>query len=960
MLRIPSATYRLQFNQYFTFKQALELIPYFKELGISDYYSSPIMKAEPGSLHGYDVLDYTQVNPEIGTEEEFGHLALALQEQEMGFVLDIVPNHMCISQPGNRWWTDVLENGPSSLYARYFNIVWKPPKAELRNKILLAVLGQQYGKVIENQELNLAYEGGAFFVEYGGSHFPINPRTWNVILKPVVQLAEKELGENHPDILEIQSILTAIDHLPSLSDRDPEKIKERNREKEIVKKRLSSLLDNQPAILKAVQDSLRSLNGVKGDPHSFDRLEELLKSQAYRLSYWRVTNDEINYRRFFDVSKLASIRVEDEEVFSAVHELVFKWIKQKWVTGLRVDHVDGLFDPEYYLQRLQQGCWEASTGEKIADANRCFYVLVEKILVGKEQLRSQWPVYGTTGYDFLNLVNGLFIVQDHGASIQLIYDHFIGRHEDLMEIIYICKKLILIASMSSELHILARHLEEVSEQHRWSRDFTLESLRFALREMIACFPVYRSYIRAHEGQVSSEDRQYIISAIQQAKRLNPAIDLSIFDFIQSVLLLEDPVGLTNDQIAHRREFVMRFQQLTGPVTAKGFEDTAFYRTYPLVSINDVGMNPLTFGVSIDQFHEKNKERYEKWPHTLLATFTHDTKRSEDVRTRIDVLAEDPEGWKQALHRWREFNRDKKIVIDNREVPDSKEEYLLYQTLIGSWPLYPMDANARANYIDRIDQYMNKALKEAKFHTSWITPNEEYEKGIQSFIRKIFALDHAATFLKDFTDYMKPIVRAGLFNSLCQTLVKMTCPGVPDFYQGSELWEFTLVDPDNRRPVDYSSRQQLLYSLKEQAQQDSLSLVSHLIENLEDGRIKLYLTFQVLNFRLQHLSLFNEGNYLPIQVAGAREKHVIAWMRQKDHQQIVVVIGRWFTQLGDMASTLPLGPSIWQDTALLCSEFQPGPYRDVLTGQVWNFNQPSWQVAELFSKLPLVLLEKINQ
>lgn len=956
-LRIPSATYRLQFNYRFTLKQCIEFIPYFHELGISDLYSSPLVKSTPQSLHGYDIVDCNQLNPEIGSEEELEIMAKNLQALEMGLLLDIVPNHMSIAGSGNKWWQDVLENGPSSLYAKHFHIIWNPLKAELKNKILLAVLDQQYGKVIENQELKIVYEAGGFFIEYKGQRFPVNPRTWPVILTPVVNQLVPKMGENDPKLLELQSIITALDHLPAITEKDLEKCKERHREKEIIKKRLAILVEETPGIKEGVQTSMDDLNGQKGNPHSFDRLEELLKSQAYRLSFWRVTNEEINYRRFFDISHLISMRVENPETFEAMHDLILQYIRKKWVTGLRIDHVDGLFDPQSYFVKLQQACAQA-LGDPHEQTERHFYLIAEKVLGAHEQLRPQWLVFGTTGYDYLNLLNGLFVVKEHEEKMKQIYDRFIGHHDEMIDLFYICKKLILIVSMSSELHILARHLEEVCEQHRWSRDYTLETLRSALRDIIASFSVYRSYIRLGDSQIQEEDRVSITTAIQQAKRLNPASDPSIFDFIQSVLLLEDPPGLTEEQILHRRNFVMRFQQLTGPVTAKGEEDTAFYRYYPLASLNEVGMDPRGFGIDVSYFHEKNRERLEKWPHTLLATSTHDTKRSEDVRARINVLSEEPEEWQEALHRWHHLNHKSKGLIENKKVPDHHEEFLLYQTLIGSWPLYPMDAPARAQYIDRIEKYLIKAIKEAKVHTSWINPNEDYEKEIQEFVRRLLNLDPDNCFLKDFEQFISPIIKAGIFNSLSQTLLKMTTPGVPDFYQGSELWEFNLVDPDNRRPVDYSNRQNLLKMLKEKAAEDPTLLLTHLMETPEDGRIKLYITSQVLNFRRHHSLLFQQGAYIPLEIKGEKARHVVAFSRQKDEQKIIIAAARFYTQLCSINTVFPIG-KIWGNTEIILSPELEGNYREILSGLTFSSSHNCLALEQVFSKLPLVILEKVS-
>ncbi len=958
-LRIPCSTYRLQFNSLFTFKQALSLVSYFHELGISDLYASPLMKSKPGSSHGYDVLDCNQLNPEVGSEEEFEKWVTALQKKQMGLILDIVPNHMSIAGGRNKWWQEVLENGPSSLYAHYFDIVWNPPKAELKNRILLPILDQPYGKVIENQELKLLYLEGAFFVEYKGQQFPLNPLTYPLILNHALHFLGNELEDSHPDLIELKSLLTALHHLPSIEERKREKQQEKNREKEIIKKRLAHLVNHSSLIFQAIHRSLQLFNGQKGDPRSFDLLEELLKGQAYRLSFWRVTNDEINYRRFFEINELVSMHVEKEDVFAAMHEWVLKAIEKRWVTALRLDHVDGLLDPEQYFIRLQRLCAKAWKEKTESVSDRPFFLLLEKILGGEEWLPSQWPIFGTTGYDVLNLLNGLFVRQESREKMEESYHAFIGNQEEMNQTIYTCKKLILFISMSSELHLLSRHLEEISEQHRWSRDYTLEALRSALRDVIACFPVYRSYSRAEENEIRLEDWMFMTTAIRQAKRLNPARDPSIFDFIESVLVRQDPPGLTPKQIHYRRDFILHFQQLTGPVMAKGVEDTAFYRNYPLASLNEVGA-PEWFGVSLETFHQKNEERLEKWPHTLIATSTHDTKRSEDVRARLNVLSEDPVGWEQALLRWHLLNKTKKVSLDHRPVPDKNEEYLFYQTLIGTWPFEQGDLSAAIRYQERIEQYIKKAIKEAKIHTSWIYPNEAYEKGMSAFIRQVLEQTPDNLFIQDFEQFIQPIMRAGLFNSLSQTLLKLTIPGIPDFYQGSELWQLTLVDPDNRHPIDYSHRQQLLRELKEKGkgEEGRGELVTHLMETLQDGRIKLYLISQLLQYRNSHPVLFREGGYQPLAVKGERANHVMAFSRKKEQEQILIATGRFYLPLLRSAKD-PIG-KCWGETTLQLSSEYEGMYRDLLTGQTFLIEQKgAVAFQELFSKLPMVALEKLR-
>lgn len=943
---IPLATYRLQFNHQFTLQQAIELIDYWQELGITDLYASPLTKAKSKSLHGYDVIDHNQINPEIGTEEDFARLASLLKDKGMGFILDIVPNHMCIADPGNNWWRDVLENGPSSIYAGYFDITWDPPKLELKDKILLPILTKPLGRVIEDQELKIVYQEGAFFFDYNSILLPLNPKSWSSILKLIHPELVTQLKENDEDLLEFESILTALDHLPDLSERDPEKCKERNREKEIIKKRLSHLLEKNHLLQKSIQMALAKLNGTPGDPASFNQLELLLKEQAYRLSYWRLTNDLINYRRFFDINDLACLHMEKEEVLEATHSMIFKFIEKGWVTGLRIDHIDGLYNPQAYLKRLQEKQPQSFP----------LYVIVEKILVGQERLNPDWLVAGTTGYDYLNLVNGIFVVPEARSPMQLIYDQFIGYPNKLSVLVYECKKLILLVSMASELYTATRQLEEISEQHRWSYDYALEGLRSALRDVIACFPVYRTYINQEDQQVSKEDQKYIFKAITFAKRLNPASDHLVFDFIKSVLMLEDPPNLTPEQIRYRREFVLRLQQLTGPVMAKGFEDTALYRAYPLLSLNDVGMDAAKFGLDIEDFHAENQERAKHWPHTLSATSTHDTKRSEDVRARINVLSEIPKEWKEAIERWQNFNKSKKVELESCEVPDANEEYLLYQTLIGSWPC--VDLEDREASIDRIRNYMIKALKEAKIHTSWINPNEEYEQAVLKFIDRILDSKTDNPFLLDFQRFIFPLQKAGMLNSLSQLILKMTTPGIPDFYQGSELWQLTLVDPDNRQPVEYGKRQEILKSIQKSAEKNRVDLIENLSKSIEDGRLKMFIMWIVLNFRKNNASLFQEGKYIPLEVKGEKAKHIVAFSRTCGEQHCLVLVSRFFLELMKNNPEIP-SAEIWRNTFVQLPTSIQGNFRNIFDNHQINLkNTQELSVEHIFQHFPFAVFEKL--
>jgi len=587
---VPSSTYRLQLNLAFTFRQAASVVEYLHDLGITDCYTSPFLMAHPGSTHGYDVTDHTRFNPEIGSEEEFIAFAERLKRCAMGLVVDVVPNHMCITHPSNLWWWDVLENGPSSDYSAYFDIDWNPPKPELANKVLLPFLPDQFGLVLENQSIRAVYDAGVFSLDSLSTLYPLAPRSWGLLLERVLGKVRDQLPASDDHLLELESILTALSHLPPREVTDIAKVRERQREKEIIKRRLATLVESSDVTRTALNGVLAAINGTKGDPHSFDQLEKLLDDQAYRLSFWRVASDEINYRRFFDINDLAAIRVENSDVFATVHRIPFDLIQKGLVSGIRVDHPDGLFDPLKYFEDLQSQAPLPEEGPAIPSGNgarRRLYVAAEKILLKNEDLRPGWAIEGTTGYGFLNLLNGLFVDGSRKRVFQRLYRQFTGWSQSYADLIYESKRLVMQVSMSSELNVLSRRLDRISEQHRRSRDFTLESLRDALREVIACFPVYRTYIRGDTVRPDEQDERYIRAAIKTAKRRNPATSGSVFDFIQDLLLLKDPDSIGEPERAERRLFVMRFQQLTGPVMAKGLEDTAFYRYCPLLSLNEV-------------------------------------------------------------------------------------------------------------------------------------------------------------------------------------------------------------------------------------------------------------------------------------------------------------------------------------------------------------------------------------
>jgi len=838
--KIPIATYRLQFNKNFTFRQAREIVPYLDQLGISHAYASPYFQAGAESMHGYDITDHNKLNVAMGSREDYDAWIAELHSHGMGQIVDFVPNHMGINDPQNVWWQDVLENGPSSLYAPYFDIDWRPLKTDLHDKVLLPILGDQYGRVLERGELHVRFDAGSFSLNYFDHVFPIAPGTYRYIL----ELALENLAELRDEdfYAEFQSILTALEYLPRRTETDPERIKERAREKEIIKKRLERRCAEAPPVLRAIEKAVETINGHVGNPRSFDRLDELLNAQSYRLAFWRVAAEEINYRRFFDVNDLAAIRLELPEVFDATHKLLFELVAGGAVSGLRIDHPDGLYRPLEYFEKLQLRCAKALHIPLPIDG-RAIYLIVEKILSGDEQLPKNWPVHGTTGYDFANQVAGVLVDHNAEGAITKVFKRFIGHSLHFDHLVYAKKRLVMRISLANEVNVLGNMVDRLSEQNRWFRDYTLEALARAVRETIACFPVYRTYLEPGKP-VSPEDRAVIELAVAAAKRRNPAIEESVFNFLRDLLLFRFPENVDEEQRAAHAQFVLKFQQFTGPIMAKGVEDTVFYIYNRLAGLNEVGGEPHFFGLSVEAFHQRNLRRQRDWPNSLVATSTHDTKRSEDVRARMLAISEIPQLWGRSLQKWRTANRRFKKQIDESEAPDADEEYLLYQTLLGAWPInvdgVPA-ASVSTEFVSRIQGYMAKALKEAKLNTSWIQPNENWDNAMGDFVARILEKSPRNKFLPAFLPVAEEIARLGAINSLAQITIKFTAPGVPDVYQGTELWDDSLVDPDNRRPVDYARRRKMLKQVEHVPPSD-------LMRCWANGRIKLRLTHRLLHLR----------------------------------------------------------------------------------------------------------------
>ncbi len=947
--RVPLSTYRLQFHRGFTFGAARGIVDYLHELGISDCYASSYLKAVSGSPHGYDVADPTRLNPEIGTDEEYWAWIDALHIRGMGHVMDLVPNHMGIAKSANPWWLDVLENGPSSRFARFFDIEWYPVKDELADKILIPILGDQYGAVLERQELQLAYGAGAFFVRYHDQTLPIAPDTYAAVLEDAGLGWRRDVSPEDAD--ELQRILMSSSSLPARGDREPSAMAVRAQEKEIVKQRLAALADSSPGVAALIDGSVRRLNGVAGQPRSFDPLDRLLNMQSYRLAHWRVASEEINYRRFFDVNELAALRMEDPVVFDEVHRFAFDLVRKGAVTGLRIDHVDGLYAPGDYLRRLQERC-----GSVGGDP---FFIVVEKVLGAGEQLAGDWPVHGTTGYEFGATVNNLFVDRRNEGALDDLYRRVVrGRDLSFSDLTYRCKKQILHETMSGDINSLGHQLNRFSERNRHFRDFTLYSLISTLKEVIASFPVYRTYVTADEP-VSAHDRRYILEAVQSARLRAPAVRRLMFDFVERLLLKLTTVT-TPEECEERARFIGKLQQITGPVAAKGTEDTALYVYNRLISLNEVGADPTQFGLAPSDVHDWMIARQRRSPTALSATSTHDTKRGEDMRARLNVLSELPGAWKAGHARWRSVNRHFKTEIRGMLAPDPNEEYLIYQTLIGAWP-FETGAEAETAFCDRMAAYATKALRESKVHTSWLSPDDEYEAAVGRFVRAILDRSRPNLFLQSFEPLRARVAQLGVYNSLAQLLIKITAPGVPDFYQGTELWDLNLVDPDNRRPVDYGARRRALAGLTD-------ADPSALLAQRADGRVKMFVAHRALAARAARRDLYERGEYLPLQTAGARAECLFAFARgvaapdgsqtASDPDDIVITcVPRLIATLTPDGIAPPLGRRVWDDTRIEVRGARP--FRDVFTGApvapVHTGTGYALPAAAIFERFPVALL-----
>lgn len=939
-MHIPKSTYRLQFNNTFGFNNAKEIVQYLSELGVSDIYASPIFKAVKGSMHGYDAVDPNQLNPELGSEEDFDRLVEEYKKYNMGWLQDVVPNHMSYSAE-NQWIVDLLENGPNSRFFNFFDIEWNHPHASVRQRVLAPFLGKYFQEVLEDGELVLTYEAEGFSIYYFDNRFPLKMESYTDILSFRMSNLQSKLGKNHPDVIKYLAVLYILRSLPA-----SEEIDERYSQIKFVKGMLYELFTGNDVIKEFIDESLRIFNGRKGVPESFNLLERLLAEQYFRLAYWKVANEEINYRRFFNISGLISLKMENEEVFNRVHTLILKLIRDEKVSGIRIDHVDGLYDPTTYLNRLRGRVQEN-------------YLVVEKILELEEELPAEWPVEGTTGYEFVNYVNGIFVKKENERLFTDLYQRFSGFTTPYQRVVAEKKRLIIQTRMAGEVERLAFLVEAVSSIDRYGIDITMHGLKRALEEILTYFPIYRTYINAEN--YTERDKRYLEDLFRRVSRINPRLNHE-FNYICNLLMLSFREHFTEEQKKIALDFVMKFQQLTGPLMAKGFEDTALYVYNRLISMNEVGGNPGRFGITSDEFHKYCQKRAQRWPYSMNATSTHDTKRGEDTRARINVLSEIPEEWEDKINTWSRLNAASRITINEDVIPDRNDEYFLYQTLIGSYPFGQPDNQA---YIQRIKEYIVKAIREAKVHTAWIQPDEEYETAYGSFIEKILTPAEGNHFLIDFSAFHRKIAFYGMLNSLSQALIKFTSTGVPDIYQGTELWDLSLVDPDNRRPVNFELRRRMLEEIKSASETNRLKYTGEIMQNMPDGRIKMYLMHLALRTRNENRELFLDGEYIQLGTGGRHGANLIAYARKLKSQWAVVLAPRFLTELV-REDQLPIGNEVWADTMI---EMPPGVkvWKNVFTGETSSLGGTSSrsgersrtggpiQVGELLRNFPAALL-----
>ncbi len=927
-MTIPRATYRLQFHAGFRFEDALEIVDYLEQLGISHVYASPVFQAREGSAHGYDAVDLNRVNPELGTEKELESLFERVREKNMGWLQDLVANHMAF-HGDNLMLVDLLEHGPVSAYRDFFDIEWDHPYESMNGRVLAPFLGSLSGRALEKGEISLRYGAGGLTLHYYEHAFPVALSSYPDLFSHDLVRLKRELGEDHPAWIQLLGILYVLRTLDSVDD--PE---ERATQTRFVKRSLWTLYRGEKAFRAFTDANLEAFNGEPGNPRSFDRLEALLLKQHFRLSFWKVATEEINYRRFFNINELICLRQEDPKVFDHTHGLVLRWLDRGTVSGLRIDHIDGFYDPLAYLEALR-------------DRMDGRYLLVEKILETDEALPGAFPVHGTTGYDFLNRVNELLCSSRHRKGLTRTYRRFTGLTVDPGSLAVEKKRLIIQREMAGEVDNLARTLKSLAAEDRFARDITMRGLEAALIEVLARFPVYRTY--ASEDGHAPADTASVEHALGDARESRPDLGGEL-GFLEAFLLLRDRDRMPVERRTHLIHFVRKFQQVTGPLMAKGFEDTALYVYNRFISLNEVGGDLDRIGRSPSSFHRFVRKRLRSWPHAMNATASHDTKRGEDVRARLDVLSELSGEWATLVRSWSVVNRPFKTRVRRMPAPDANDEYFLYQTLLGVWPLRDEEMPA---FRERIRAYLVKAVREAKVHTAWIEPDSAYEKAFVSFFDSLMERRGEGTFLESFLPFCRRVSRLGLTNALAQLLLKLTLPGVPDLYQGTELWDFSLVDPDNRRPVAFEPRRAFLEELRKRGRSGTGPLLQELLQDPRDGRLKMYLVFKVLSFRKRHPDLFDRGDYLPLSATGDRRSRVVAFARRLENRWLVAAVPRLPAGLSP-GGGWPLGEEAWGDTRVKLPPDSPQRFIDLFSGRRLETGS-RLEMGRATRRFPLVLL-----
>jgi (1->4)-alpha-D-glucan 1-alpha-D-glucosylmutase len=942
---VPLATYRLQFNTNFRFRDAIGILDYLRELGISHVYASPVFTSRQGSGHGYDVTDPTKVNSDLGGEEGFAEFQAAVEERGMRLLLDIVPNHMAASRE-NRWWMDVLEYGPDSSFASYFDISWRTPSRSLENKLLLPFLAKPFGEVLDAGELQIQYDDGRFLLRYQEQTFPIAQDSYAEILHSGERDLHQAVEAGTPAEQEWQGIVAAAEAIASDRSLSAQAASERRTKAEQLRERLRQLVSTSPEIAGFLKQTLEAVHGARGDPQSFNGLERTLSNQNYRLAFWQTASDSINYRRFFSITDLVGVRVEDPAVFDATHDAIIRAGSRPSVAGFRIDHIDGLRDPRGYLNRLRE---RQSQNAPSTDPS---YIVVEKILSRGELLPADWPIEGTTGYDYLNYANRLLIDGEHAGRVVESYTQWTGSQTDFDDLLYQKKKLVMRTLLGVEMRTLGRELTELASDDRYARELRAAELTEALVETTACLPIYRTYV---QGLEETEATQAVLDgAIRKARERRPALPAECFDFVSDVLLLKPVPHVRADQRERRLTFVGRWQQFTGSIMAKGLEDTALYVYFPLSSLNEVGGDPLAFDASVPAFHEYIVERRSKWPYAMNATTTHDTKRSEDARARIAVLSEVPDEWEKALQEWSSLNEKYRTQLDTVAMPDRNEEYLFYQTLIATWPLQKEDWT---NLVKRLQDYLLKAVREAKVHTRWSEPNEPHEKALCEFIASVLDREKNAEFCAKFEEFQNRTALYGMINGLGQILLKIACPGVPDVYQGAELWDFRLVDPDNRDPVDFAKRKAMFDELRSASKADCACRAQELLEKWHDSRVKMHVLARALAMRQERRELFLDGDYRPIEASGRHQERIVAFARTHGREWAITVVPRCIASL-HAAVIGPEGREFWRDTHLELPEGAPQKWVNIIAGRnsaAISTNNQRLSLADAFGSFPIALI-----